>query len=170
MFIYCTLYSDSVITFSCNWNFGLIRWLVHNKLTECLYYMNRRLFTVKEASDLIPWLEEKLKELALLYSRLRQAQSDYQDLSRRRNNNGHSSSDEEIESARKDVTQFSGEIESGMEVILREGILIRHIESGLVDFPSLREGREVYLCWLLGENEVGFWHETNVGYSSRQPW
>ena len=131
--------------------------------------MNGRLFTVKEASDLIPWLEEKLKELALLYSRLRQAQSDYQDLSRRRNNNGHSSSDEEIESARKDVTQFSGEIESGMEVILREGILIRHIESGLVDFASLREGREVYLCWLLGENEVGFWHETNVGYSSRQP-
>ena len=131
--------------------------------------MNRRLFTVKEASDLIPWLEEKLKELALLYSRLRQAQSDYQDLSRRRNNNGHSSSDEELESARKDGTQFSGEIESGMEVILREGILIRHIESGLVDFPSLREGREVYLCWLLGENEVGFWHETNVGYSSRQP-
>ena len=126
--------------------------------------MNRRLFTVKEASDLIPWLEEKLKELALLYSRLRQAQSDYQDLSRRRNNNGHSSSDEEIESARKDVTQFLGEIESGMEVILREGILIRHIESGLVDFPSLREGREVYLCWLLGENEVGFWPETNVGY------
>ena len=131
--------------------------------------MNRRLFTVKEASDLIPWLEEKLKELALLYSRLRQAQSDYQDLSRRRNNNGHSSSDEEIESARKDVTRFSGQIESGMEVILQEGILIRHIENGLVDFPSLREGREVYLCWLLGEKHIGFWHETNVGYSSRQP-
>ncbi len=131
--------------------------------------MHRRLFTVKEASDLIPWLEEKLKELALLYSRLRQAQSDYQDLSRRRNNNGHSSSDEEIESARKDVTRFSGQIESGMEVILQEGILIRHIENGLVDFPSLREGREVYLCWLLGEKHIGFWHETNVGYSSRQP-
>jgi len=131
--------------------------------------MHRRLFTVKEASDLIPWLEEKLKELALLYSRLRQAQSDYQDLSRRRNNNGHSSSDEEIESARKDVTRFSGQIESGMEVILQEGILIRHIENGLVDFPSLREGREVYLCWLLGEKDIGFWHETNVGYSSRQP-
>ena len=131
--------------------------------------MNRRLFTVKEASDLIPWLEEKLKELALLYSRLRQAQSDYQDLSRRRNNNGHSSSDEEIESARKDVTRFSGQIESGMEVILQEGILIRHIENGLVDFPSLREGREGYLCWLLGEKDIGFWDETNVGYSSRQP-
>ena len=51
--------------------------------------MDRKLFTVKEASDLIPWLEGKLKELALLDSRLRQTQSDYQDLSRRRNNNGH---------------------------------------------------------------------------------
>lgn len=130
--------------------------------------MNRRLFTVKEASDLIPWLEEKLKELALLYSRLRQAQSDYQDLLRRRNNNGHSSSEEDIESARKDVSKFSGEIKSGMESILQEGILIRHIESGLVDFPSTKDGREVYLCWLLGEKDIGFWHETNVGYSSRQ--
>ena len=131
--------------------------------------MNRRLFTLKEASDLIPWLEEKLKELALLYSRLKQSQLDYQDLSRRRNNNGHSSSDEEIESARKDVNKFSGEIESGMEAILQEGILVRHVESGLVDFPSTRDGREVYLCWLLGEKDIGFWHETNVGYSSRQP-
>ena len=130
--------------------------------------MHRRLFTVKEASDLIPWLEEKLKELALLYSRLRQAQSDYQDLLRRRNNNGHSSSEEDIESARKDVSKFSGEIKSGMESILQEGILIRHIESGLVDFPSTKDGREVYLCWLLGEKDIGFWHETNVGYSSRQ--
>ena len=99
--------------------------------------MNRRLFTLKEASDLIPWLEEKLKELALLYSRLKQSQLDYQDLSRRRNNNGHSSSDEEIESARKDVNKFSGEIESGMEAILQKGILVRHVESGLVDFPSI---------------------------------
>ena len=131
--------------------------------------MNRRLFTLEEASDLIPWLEEKLKELALLYSRLKQSQLDYQDLSRRRNNNGHSSSDEEIESARKDVNKFSGEIESGMEAILQEGILVRHVESGLVDFPSTRDGREVYLCWLLGEKDIGFWHETNVGYSSRQP-
>ena len=131
--------------------------------------MNRRLFTVEEASGLIPWLEENLKELALLYSRLKQSQLDYQDLSRRRNNNGHSSSDEEIESARKDVNKFSGEIESGMEAILQEGILVRHVESGLVDFPSTRDGREVYLCWLLGEKDIRFWHETNVGYSSRQP-
>ncbi len=131
--------------------------------------MNRRLFTVKEASDLIPWLEGKLKGLALIYSRLKQAQSDYQDLSRRRNNNGHSSSEEEIESAQKDVSRFSSEIEAGMEAILQEGILVRHIESGLVDFPSIRDDREVYLCWLLGEKDIGFWHETNVGYSSRQP-
>ena len=131
--------------------------------------MDRKLLTVKEASDLIPWLEGKLKELALLDSRLRQTQSDYQDLSRRRNNNGHSSSDEEIEAARKDVNKFSAEIKSAMEAILQEGILVRHIESGLVDFPSLRQGREVYLCWLLGEKNIGFWHETDVGYSNRQP-
>jgi len=38
-----------------------------------------------------------------------------------------------------------------------------------VDFPSLREGREVYLCWQLGEERVAFWHELNVGFAGRQP-
>ena len=38
-----------------------------------------------------------------------------------------------------------------------------------MDFPALREGREVYLCWRLGEEEVAFWHELDAGFSGRQP-
>jgi hypothetical protein len=38
-----------------------------------------------------------------------------------------------------------------------------------VDFPALREGREVYLCWRLGEDEVGYWHELTTGFAGRQP-
>ncbi len=40
---------------------------------------------------------------------------------------------------------------------------------GLCDFPSLREGREVYLCWKLGEDKVDHWHEKNAGFAGRQP-
>ena len=40
---------------------------------------------------------------------------------------------------------------------------------GLCDFPSLRDGREVYLCWKLGESSVRFWHEINAGFAGRQP-
>lgn len=41
--------------------------------------------------------------------------------------------------------------------------------NGLVDFPCWREGREVYLCWQLGEAEVSWWHEVDAGFAGRQP-
>lgn len=40
---------------------------------------------------------------------------------------------------------------------------------GLCDFPSQRDGREVYLCWRLGEPEVHYWHELHTGFAGRQP-
>src|SRR5205823_5088226 len=49
------------------------------------------------------------------------------------------------------------------------GILLRDPETGLVDFPAEREGRRVFLCWRLGEAEVGFYHEETTGYSGRKP-
>ena len=50
-----------------------------------------------------------------------------------------------------------------------EGIIVRDVATGLVDFPSQREGREVYLCWIRGEERIDFWHETNRGFAHRQP-
>lgn len=53
--------------------------------------------------------------------------------------------------------------------ILEAGVLIKDINIGLLDFPALREGREVYLCWQHGEGEIAFWHEVDAGYAGRQP-
>ena len=49
------------------------------------------------------------------------------------------------------------------------GITLRDIERGLVDFPALTAGREVWLCWQLGEEDVAFWHELDAGFGSRRP-
>jgi len=48
-------------------------------------------------------------------------------------------------------------------------IVLRDLERGLVDFPTMREGREVYLCWEEGEDEIGFWHDEDSGFAGRQP-
>jgi len=53
--------------------------------------------------------------------------------------------------------------------LAEQGILLRDPESGLVDFPSEREGRRVLLCWRLGEDDVAWYHEADVGYGSRKP-
>jgi hypothetical protein len=48
-------------------------------------------------------------------------------------------------------------------------LLVRDLEAGLIDFPALRDGREVYLCWQVDESEVGHWHAAETGYPSRLP-
>ena len=51
-----------------------------------------------------------------------------------------------------------------MEVVLRD------LDRGLVDFPALRDGREVYLCWVeREEDEIAFWHDLDAGYAGREP-
>jgi hypothetical protein len=49
------------------------------------------------------------------------------------------------------------------------GIVVRDIDRGLIDFPAMIDGREVYLCWELGEDEVAYWHELDAGYRGREP-
>jgi len=49
------------------------------------------------------------------------------------------------------------------------GVLFKDINLGLLDFPALRNGREVYLCWKYGEEDIEFWHEIEAGYAGRQP-
>jgi hypothetical protein len=50
-----------------------------------------------------------------------------------------------------------------------EGIILRDIDSGLVDFPAERDGRSVFLCWRLGEPEVAYWHPLDTGFAGRRP-
>jgi hypothetical protein len=53
--------------------------------------------------------------------------------------------------------------------ILDTGAQIKDINIGLLDFSALREGREVYLCWRYGEEDIAFWHEVDAGFAGRQP-
>jgi hypothetical protein len=56
-----------------------------------------------------------------------------------------------------------------VEALSAAGIILRDPETGLVDFPSRREGRTVYLCWRLGEDRVAHWHDANAGFAGRRP-
>ena len=49
------------------------------------------------------------------------------------------------------------------------GIALRDIERGLIDFPALAGGRQIWLCWQLGEGKVDQWHELETGFGSRRP-
>jgi hypothetical protein len=53
--------------------------------------------------------------------------------------------------------------------LAEQGILLRDPDTGLVDFPAERDGRRVFLCWRLGEDRVGWFHEEQSGFSGRMP-
>jgi hypothetical protein len=57
----------------------------------------------------------------------------------------------------------------GFEQLERLDIVVRDLERGLVDFPAVIDGREVYLCWLLDEPQVTHWHAIESGFAGRRP-
>ena len=57
----------------------------------------------------------------------------------------------------------------GFEQLEELDLLVRDLEAGLIDFPALRDGREVYLCWQVDEPAVGHWHAAETGYPGRLP-
>lgn len=70
--------------------------------------------------------------------------------------------------ASKLVIEFES-LEKLIRQVLATGTLFKDINIGLLDFPALRNGSEVYLCWKWGEDDIEFWHEIDAGYAGRQP-
>ncbi|MCI0830163.1 MAG: DUF2203 family protein, partial [Chloroflexi bacterium] len=69
----------------------------------------------------------------------------------------------------ENVDRLARLLQEGVQEILDRGIIVRDVARGLVDFPSQREGREVYLCWIGGEERIEFWHDTDRGFAHREP-
>lgn len=71
------------------------------------------------------------------------------------------------------LTEFPDEFVQLMELIQslqEDGVLVKSLEIGLVDFPAIRpNGEEVFLCWKDGEADINYWHSLNGGYQGRRP-
>ena len=68
-----------------------------------------------------------------------------------------------------ELTQDFVQIEQLIERVQSYGCVLKDINSGLLDFLSLRNGREVYLCWRYGEDKIEFFHELHTGFNGRRP-
>lgn len=130
--------------------------------------MAERYFTLKEANELVPWLAEVFDSIEPLQTRADELTKEVTALRQRVRTNGGSNVEDEARKRRSAIREAARAIEARMTEVHERGIIVRSIPQGLVDFPHLREGREVYLCWIRGETEIGFWHETDTGYASRQ--
>ena len=131
--------------------------------------MAKRYFTLEEAQGLVLWLSEVFEALAPLRDRVRELYPEIEELEERMRSNGGADSSGRLDQRRRDLATASADIEEQVQAIVDRGIEIKSVDQGLVDFPCLRDGREVYLCWKEGESDIGSWHETDAGFAGRQP-
>jgi len=124
--------------------------------------MPRLYYTVDEANALLPSLRRILSELMEARQRIVSAEPELWDLLEKSVRNGGG----------KKAGMFLKDFEivqQNVRAIDALGIEIKDINSGLVDFWSKRDGREVYLCWRYGEAYVEYWHDIDAGVAGRQP-
>jgi hypothetical protein len=119
-----------------------------------------RVFTLAEATELLPRLTELLTALRSAHraALAEGAEFEHHPLS----SNGSASAAMKASGPFHDAQRLSAEIE-GLGVILRDP------DTGLVDFASVRDDTPIYLCWRLGEELIGFWHPRDTGYMGRLP-
>ena len=120
-----------------------------------------RHYTVDQANAALEWVSERLERLRT--ARLQLSDEDAREaLGEAAPSNGGGQPGKVVSEAFLELQRALGELQA-MDVVLRD------LERGLVDFPAMRDGREVYLCWESGEDEIGFWHDTDAGYGGRKP-
>ena len=120
-----------------------------------------RHFTREEANALLPRLTPLLDQLREAKDELTDTEA-HEALADAAPSNGGGEEGRQVGVAFLEVRRL-------LETLAESGIVLRDIDRGLVDFPAISDGREIYLCWELGEDEIGWWHELTTGYGGRRP-
>jgi hypothetical protein len=76
---------------------------------------------------------------------------------------------DELTAVRRQIEALTQEAASVLRRLDETGCILRDVEMGLVDFPAVVEGREVFLCWRLGEEAITYWHGIAEGFAGRKP-
>jgi hypothetical protein len=125
-----------------------------------------RFWTLDEANAMLPRLAPLLDDMRGQAQALEEAQEELAQMKRTVHSNGNAV---HAETLARQVADLQQTLRAGMEQIQEWGIELKDLGQGLIDFPHRRGGRVVYLCWRLGEEQIGWWHEIQAGFAGRQP-
>ena len=121
-----------------------------------------RIFTLDEAQRLIPRLRAILEDVGEEWKRMRDLNPEIQKVRDQVPNDAFTPHGTEYVEAVSHLLFLLHQIRD-------IGVVLKDVEKGLCDFPYMRQGRIVYLCWHLGEDAIGYWHDINSGFASRSP-
>ncbi|MDX6666662.1 MAG: hypothetical protein QOK04_42 [Solirubrobacteraceae bacterium] len=123
---------------------------------------HERHYTYEQATAATGWVAERLARMRDARERLNDEEARAA-LDEAGPGNGGGSPGRVVSEAFLDLRDALTELQA-MEIVVRD------LERGLVDFPAIRDGEEVYLCWVESEEDsIGFWHDLDSGYAGREP-
>ncbi len=122
---------------------------------------HERHYTLEEANAALPEVSELIDRLRAARDRLgdREARAA---LAEAAPTNGGGE-------AGRTISQGFLDIREGLLELQEREVVLRDLDRGLVDFPAMRDGSEIYLCWEEGEAEIGYWHKPDAGFAGRRP-
>lgn len=130
----------------------------------------QKYFTVAEANRTLPLVKVIVGDIVTLAQDVKDRQERLRELRSRRparKGNGGDAYSEEVQQMEEELESDVERLRGFIDELGKIGVELKDPLIGLVDFRSLMDGREVYLCWRHGENEVEYWHELDAGYSGR---
>jgi hypothetical protein len=121
-----------------------------------------KFFTVEEANALLPRIRVLLEEIFALREEILATRPEVLPVLEKAVGNGGSLKASELVETFKSLEVLVNKLHS-------LGCILKGLEQGLVDFPAVRDGRQVYLCWQYDEPEIAYWHDIEAGFAGRQP-
>jgi hypothetical protein len=125
-------------------------------------------FTREEAEALLPAITLILHKIQDEREKMSIVEGELEGLQIQSMGNGHHLQ-ERIQRLQRAVVEAVQSMRNAVEELQEVGCVLKDPDTGLIDFLSLRDGYEVYLCWRLGEDRIRFWHDLDTGFAGRQP-
>jgi hypothetical protein len=128
-----------------------------------------RHFTPEEANDELEHVRPLVEQLVATRQEHAAALERQEDLEGKIRGNGGGIPPAELAQATAEVDAVARRIARLVDEITAHGAQVKDLDSGLIDFPALRRGETVLLCWQLGEDEIAWWHREDDGFAGRRP-
>jgi hypothetical protein len=125
-------------------------------------------FTREEAEALLPQIAVVLRKIQARRREMLQSEEELGTLRAQAMGNGYDLY-ERILTLQRNLARHIQALQAFVNELVVLGCELKDADSGLIDFLSLRNGREIYLCWRLGEERINFWHDLHTGFAGRQP-
>jgi hypothetical protein len=131
--------------------------------------MAPRYFTLEEANATLEELRPIAEEMVAKRRELVDAQGRRAALGAQVVTNGGDLTPSDFAEADEELESAASELAVCVERIQAAGVLVKDLDQGLLDFPALRDGEEILLCWRVGEGQIEYWHGLEEGFAGRKP-